>query len=363
MGMVAIPGGGLWMPSPYGEKLGSFSGFTINNATRKDAFIIQVPKAGTLDTFEWRTGSVANTPDNGIKCSFQDVDLATGDPDGVIDQFRVITGTITANTWQVPGVLTSDGTDTGTKRSVTRGQLLACVIEMANFVAADSFDVDHLPNLPTSTFFTFPKVTDFTTVWSENASVRPLFVLKYSDGTYAYLSPLIMPLVNWVSVSRNLDSTPDETALRFKVPFVCTVDGCWLPSEFNVDTEIRLYDAADTVLTSVTVDKNVWEVGAYPHLGTPLFDAPVTLQPNQVYRLAQRPLSAAASNLHKGFDVQAAALLDAYAGQDFFWSERTDLGAWTDTPTRMMLAGLHITEIEVPTLTELRSPIRAALGW
>ena len=97
----------------------AYSSGTLNASADKYAFIVQCPKAGTLDTFEWRTGAVTNNPDNGIRCSFQTVDATTGYPDGVQDQYRDITGTISANTWQVPGLITSDGTDVGTKRTAT----------------------------------------------------------------------------------------------------------------------------------------------------------------------------------------------------------------------------------------------------
>ena len=93
MAYVLTPGG-VWVPPWHvygsGGTLG-FSTYQINAATEYVAAIIIVPKTGTLDKFEFRTGSSIPTfPANGLRCSFQDVDLSTGLPDGTADQFRVI---------------------------------------------------------------------------------------------------------------------------------------------------------------------------------------------------------------------------------------------------------------------------------
>lgn len=361
MGLVAVPSG-LWFPWPWDISLPSSTAFTISTTEKKVAFIIQVPRTGTLDKFEWRTLSVANNPDSGIRCSFQDIDLATGDPDGTQDQFRTITGTISANTWQVPGLLTSDGTDGGTKRSVTRGQLLACVMENESFTAGDSFQVAYTAQ-GGGVGLMFPTVRTFSGATWGDAISYPLLALKYSDGTYAYVAPGVLPVKSLVSVSRNQASTPDETAQRFKLPFACEVDACWLHTDLEVNTDIVLYDAADAVLASVSVDIDVWGAYISTHFGIIQFDTPVLLQANQVYRLAQKPMGSAFSNVVKGIEVASAAMLDAVYGVEWYWSERTDGGAWTDTNTRVMLGGLRISAIEAPTLTELRSPIQAALGW
>ena len=141
---LATVKGGLWIPKPPAVSTTvSFSTFLIDAAGERVAFVIRVPKTGTLDKAEFRVGTVAINAASQVRVSFQDISAANGDPDGTQDQFRDIAGSAFAsNTWMVPGLMTSDGTDTGVKRSVTQGDLLSVVIEYQTFTAADSVNVN-----------------------------------------------------------------------------------------------------------------------------------------------------------------------------------------------------------------------------
>ena len=96
--------------------------FTLTASTHKVAWVIRAPKTGTLNRFGVRLGTVANTPDNGIRFSFQDVTISTGAPDEVQDQFADVTTGLVTDAWCEPTTfLGASGTGSGAKRSVTAG--------------------------------------------------------------------------------------------------------------------------------------------------------------------------------------------------------------------------------------------------
>ena len=157
--------GGLWgLPwSLYGSGSGlTFSVSLLNSANEKWAAIIRAPRTGTLDKFECRIGtSLATFPGNGLRLSFQDVDLSTGNPDGSVDEFRVVSVSPGVNGWVTPGLMTDDGTDTGVKRSVTAGDYLACVVDFNPTYTTGDLTIANAGG--TAHALTFPYITHDTT--------------------------------------------------------------------------------------------------------------------------------------------------------------------------------------------------------
>lgn len=335
-------------PSPLlaavGESLG-LTTTTLNASGDRIGYVIPVPKAGTLDWFEWRTGTVGNNPDNGMRTSFQTIDPATGFPDTTQDQFVDTTGTFSSNVWQVPsGVMTDDGTPGGVKRTVVAGEMLGCVIDFVGFVAGDSLGVAR---------FTLSGKIDnlYTADGSSGAyaksTLMPLLALKYADGTYAEFPLNVSPVssAGFLGTPFNSGSTPDERALRFQVPVSMRVRGCWLWVDIDAAADVILYDNADNVLTSISLDPDQ-RGGTSANLVYVTFPAQVTLSASTVYRLALLPTTVTNVNLFAG-DVNTAALMAAVAGgEELYLSTRTDAGAWTDTDTTRPLMGLILDGID-----------------
>jgi hypothetical protein len=144
--MALVAFGPVLFPTPL-----SFNGITpafrailLDATAEKLAVITHAPQTGTLDGFELLLGTVGQAPASGLRFSFQDVSLTTGDPDGTADQFRTVTAGITSDTWLVSGLVTDDGSDTGVKRIVTQGDRLACVVEFASWDTGDSVNFNML---------------------------------------------------------------------------------------------------------------------------------------------------------------------------------------------------------------------------
>jgi hypothetical protein len=312
------------------------------NANDRVAMVVQVPKSGTLDWFEWRTGAVSNNPDNGMRQSFQDISATNGHPDGVVDQYRDITGTFSANAWQVPsGTMTDTGADGGTKRTVTKGDWLGCVIDFVSFVALDQIQIS---TITTPLVHNFAWISDASTGTYAKLANGPVMALRYSDGTYAEFFAPVLPALTFTTNTYGNGSTPDERALRFTVPAACRCAGIWFYGAMASDCDAILYDSSSNVLTSISLDVDRrTDTNTRNHVA--YFATPVNLTANTVYRMALKPTTASTITTYD-IDVNAGALMACMeGGSSWYSSTRTDAGAWTDTQTSRPTIGILIDAI------------------
>jgi hypothetical protein len=348
MTLQTILGGGtwLWTPQCFTSAGAAFGGGMIMDASaEKVALIGEVPKTGTLDKFEWRLGTVTQAPANGLRCSFQDVSATDGAPDGTQDQYRDVTSGITSNSWVAPGLMTSDGTDGGVKRSVTQGDIIACVVEFVSFSASDNVRVAQLDTDIHRVVGQFPYSNHFTAAWAVG-SPTSIMVLKYNDGTYASFHPTILPVLTFNNHTMNTGTTPDEIALLFQVPFSCKIGGAGFRVDADQDFDIILYDSDGTTpLATSSRDKD--RRGSTAGInGFARFTSDVTLTINTDYRLAVKPTTASSIVLYS-MDVSAAAILGAIeGGTSMSYSSRSDAGAWTPLTTRRPLIYPWLTALD-----------------
>ncbi|KKK95576.1 hypothetical protein LCGC14_2671420 [marine sediment metagenome] len=223
--------GGLVFPN-FPPVLATVVVASLAEAADRVGFIFRAPKTGTIDQFELHGDPVVMNAASRIRFSFQNVSAGDGFPDGVQDQFRDVAATDfgALEGWKKPHkALTSDGTDTGSKRSVTRGDVLAGVLQFQIFTAGDQFDVygiaPALPNLA----FPYMAHLDFSVSasWVMNVNA-PLFGVRYSDGSTPVVAPLIVPDIHIAAtVSIDTGTTPDEVGIRFRLPFPVKVGALW----------------------------------------------------------------------------------------------------------------------------------------
>lgn len=344
MGMVTVPQHFFPVP-PFGQAdtAANFTAMgTMNASGDRVAWVFQCPKAGTLDQCEIRIGTNTNNPDNGIRISFQDLN-ASGDPDGGQDQFRDFTSALSSGLWVTPGLMTSDGTDTGVKRTVTRGQWLAVVIDFVSFVASDAFSIAAL-RTDQITIGGLCYSDDGTTgsYVKGSSSLSPVLALKYDDGSYAEFAWPCWAVSSINTFNYSSGSTPDERANKFVPNAPMRVCGAWFYIDANADYDIVLYDSGSSVLASKTVDKD------YGRGGTPigpmpvLFDTAVSLSAGSTYRIAHKP-SASASIIYS-YVCPGAAYINAlpWGSLAAVMSTRTDGGSWSDSTAEQLLGGLII---------------------
>jgi len=321
----------------------------IQTGVPKCMAVLVVPKSGTLDQVEVWIDTVSTA--QAIKVSFQDVSLTDGNPDGGVDQFRVVpTGSVVAG-WLVPGLITSDGTNTGTKRTVTVGDLLAVVIEFDSTVGDLRF-ATLIRNSGANLWnggYSYAGTNNGTT-WTKQAGVALQVGLKYSDGTYAYVSPASWPRAAAINTARtfNSGSTPNERGLYFQLPMSVACSGVWFESTRGGDCQVTLYDSdGTTVLASATLDKDVNEAAASLTVTiVPWATGPITLLANTNYRLAVKPTTVTNLDVYD-MPVNSNALMAAMpGGANFYLTTRTGAGAWTQTNTLKPLMGLVLAGVD-----------------
>lgn len=357
MAFVRIPGG-AWIFPPF--SCGTNANFTTGTAltmtasAHKVAMVFAIPRDGTLDSFEFRLGTVTSAPANGIRVSFQDLD-ATGSPDGAQDQYRdVAVGSITSNAWVSPGLITSDGTNGGVKRTVTTGQMVAAVIEFVSFVAGNSIAIATLAqngSIFDGMGWKLAYTNQFTASWARAA--RPLLcVLKYSDG-YEAVSMFTYPIITFATASVTNVTSPDEIGLRYMLPFDHEIMGIWTRLHLagtagGTNITLSLYNSSSSLLDSSVIraiDYSNNGANTPQNVYIPL-DRYSPIGGNAVHRVAFKVNTSQGVTI-ENFTVSSNSHLESVdGGIEAYWTERTSAGAWTDTTTKRPWIGLKLSRIE-----------------
>ncbi len=333
MAIERIFGGGSWVPG-----LPQFSSATpqyvvggrvIDASGEKMAFIISAPRSGTIDTLEFRCAAVTQDPgSNGIKLSFQGIDATTGNPNESITHFRVITTGFSSGAWVIPGLITSDGTDTGTKKTVVRGELFAFVYEFESWQGGSDFtlgaldtDTGHVPYFCHKTGGSWVKEV-----------FSPTLGLKYEDGGYPYVSGFGFPCASLATATINNGTTPDEIGMTFAFPSDVLIGQVALRVDLDGDADVILYDSEGVAQRTVSLDKDVRSSTGMSYL-VPQF-ADFRCLANQEYTVAIKPTTST-SIIVAYYTVNSASMLtEMEGGASWHWRERTDGGEWTDTLDR-----------------------------
>jgi len=342
---------GLWWPELMATPAaGAFTAFALDAAADRVSAVFRCPKAGNLGYTGFRTGTV--TTSEALKISFQTIDPATGNPDDTPDEYRAHAGAFAANTWYTTGLITSDGADTGTKRTVARGEYVGVTIQF-NAFSAGNMQIAAAASQNGSTGRAgniFSYITaNLTGAYAKQVTGIPLLYLQYDDDSTAYM-PWVWPFSAVTSTLWNNTSDPAERALRFQVPFKCTSGGAWLDLGNSGNTgaaNLVLY-ASDgtTVLLTEALDPDI-RVSTYGY-GFVWFSSEVTLSPATTYYLALDPTSATNTSYNVWTVPAIGAWDQTSCGQACYSVYRTTQGsgAWTEETTKRPMMGLIITALD-----------------
>jgi hypothetical protein len=322
--------GGLWIPGPYVAQPPVHTGttFLIDASGDRAALIFRAPKAGDIDRFDAAI-VVSNSPDNGMRFSLQSVDAATGLNSGTI-LGATNQASITYNHTVTTGWKSTPFTEAAT---VTRGQLLAAVVDIPSFTASDSITVTRTTVGSAHRASALPYgVQDAGT---KAASYMPIMAIHYTDG-YVPIAPHYMGGADTIALTTafNVDSsTADEWALAFSLPAPCKLSAVQIGmlTAAGSDFEVIVYGSdGSTVLASVAIDGDTTNTGAEGGL-TAYFTSEVELAADTTYRVAVRPTTTTSIQL-RYWTFQSLALMDSVeGGQGFYMSSRLDQGgSWTD---------------------------------
>lgn len=338
MALTSI-GGGMFMPKPENFPTNNTSNL-LDASGEKLAAVFRVPKTGTLAKVRFRTATV--TTGDTMKVSFQDVNMATGNPDETADQYRTVSvASSDDNAWITTGLITDDGTDGGVLRSVTRGDLLAIVIEYDSYVSGNMNIVNSaIPVDYGNGCYTTLKTGG---TWVKTTATAGCFELEYDDGTLAYTDTLV-PGFNAAGTFAS-NTTPDEVALYFRFPVGVTVGGALVIIDIDAACDVVLYDSdGTTALATVSLDSDV-RANTNVNGTMVVFPAEIDLTASSYYRLAIKPTTTSTVG-YRHFDARAAGSMDMFdLGQNACWSQRTDAGAWSETTTRRPRMSLLVTKV------------------
>lgn len=326
----------LFLPLPYTFNAAApafhTTNATIDASTEKHAFIIEIPKTGTLDGIECGFRTVSINAASVVRVSFQTVDAATGDPDGTQDEYRDLATDPATDTWHSTiGLITSDGTDTGTKRSVTAGDLMAIVFEFQTFTAADSVVVASVNAQASQISVQLPYQSLNTGTWAKTAAF-PAIVLKYNDATVEVPTGCIPASALNVNTF-NSSSTPSQRGLKFAIPFTASLTHVMAHIDLDGDVEFVLYNAAGTTLATAALDKDIRTVVS-GHMHRFRFASAYTLVAGTTYYLLAKPTTVTNLSIYD-FDAASAGNIANYISATWHYTTCSTPGTYSDTTTKV----------------------------
>lgn len=355
---IELLNGAMWIPwqPPFSNDDPTLGTSTIDAAGERISFILRATKSGTLDQFEFRLSNVNLDNGSTVKFSFQDLD-SSGNPDGTADQYRVKTPN--SHAWNTTGILSDDGTDTGVKRSVNRGDMIACVIEWNSFVSApDALNARYIQEQAEASYNLPNAVKSYTGgAWSLITNAVPVVALKYDDATYGFL-PGCIPANTLEKDTIGSDATTqEEWGMAISLPAPLLVAGGLLRYETNDNPTtgvVTLYDHDfSTVLEQIPL--YVTSISRYisflftqgPYDGSYLFAA------NEVYRIVVSFLDTAndSAEVHR-FTVGSTNLLQTVeGGTSFYFTHRTGTSpisddSWVDDLTSRPFMSLMVVGLD-----------------
>ena len=324
----------------------------MNASGDRVALIFMAPKAGKIDRVSFRTGTshVLNGA-SVVRFSLQDTTI-TGNvrhPDGTQDQFRdhdntLLTGiNVTVNT----GLITDDGTDTGTKRTVALGDIIAVVVEYQTFTAGDSIAtrvVDGAVNTGWSGINNFSALSEFQgSTWSTFQDEWPIISIEYETDGWTQVHPYNSPAH---TDGESPNSANNERGSVIQVPFRCEVVGI-MASFMETDAvgTLKVYNASETEIAAG--HDTTRAAGTATDSVTIMLDTRLTLEAATNYYFVWRgnvnvgQLTTVASAIYK------PVLL---AGTTWKWVQRTDFttDSFTEIDNLVHPFSLIISGVETP---------------
>ena len=332
MSLVAVSPFGLW---DYALHAVTTTTDLIDGADEKTAYVVQAPKAGTIDRVCFRTGTV--TTGETVDVRVETV-ATTGLPSGTLwatntNASKVI-GNADDDTW-FETTLTAGAT-------VAKGDWFAVVVAMPGSTSGSIAITRGSPTIGLR-----PYCAHFVAAaWIRRASA-PIGAVRYSDGTYPAIPGVLPYGVNSGSQVFRSSTNPDERGNKITVPFACKVTGAWLSGEtFVGDFTLKLYDISNNVLSDIAVEGNMHADVIAAQMGDlVMFDNEVTLAAGDVVRLTMLATEGTDTVLYAAAIPSGLAAASPGGGQ-MVYTTRNDGGAWTDNSAKLGMIGLIVSALD-----------------
>lgn len=276
-----------------------------------------------------------------LRVGIQDINAATGLEDGAWDVFDdLVQGTDAISANAILEVTMSSGTKT-----ITHGDMIAVVIELTVRNGADSIVANR-----TTLVVNLPYTSTDTGALAKSASAGPIAAIMFDDGTtLGHMGDWTLPFIlTTQNVAQN--TTPDEYALVFEVPFECTINGLFFKvGSVNAtdNATVHLIEdpfSADSNLVTVTLDPLLQGQTSIAAGYTMVEIAETVIQANVQYAVSYRPTNNNARNIST-CTIPNAILLKGLSCE-LLGATRTDLGAWGSSSLVLADFGFRINSIE-----------------
>lgn len=315
----------LWSGTPQ------FTAVNLNAANDRTAITFTPRATKTLQQIHIRIGTVTQET-NGLRVSIQD--LSSELPDGTEDAFRVMTSLV-SDTVTASGIISSDGSDTGTKKALTAGTGYALVFSLENFQAGDDIDLDALQGwrvnneLVGNTTYTS---TDAGATWASNSRDISVIV-EYSDSTFELVTAT--PLFESLSSVTSTSATNVYAGVKFRYPVKCSTSGALIVVNAGGTTRtgtITLYDSDNNAVGTTRTLRG--EANGNRPTFVQWAEGDVSLTANAFYRLVWKSTSASTTTTPTAVMDSSSDLRNANfnSGQvDAMLTVSDDAASWTDT--------------------------------
>lgn len=323
--------GYAYFPPPISNGEFGFNFITLDAAGEKSEAVFPVPHDGSITHVSFRTGTV--TTAQTLRVSLQTLDAA-GNASGTYY------GGSTQGTQAAPAANTWYRVALGTAATGVEGNRVAQVVEwdgtagslnIASYLSPAAF-------APQNTY-----IGEFTTgAWVKTRTRMAACAVDYAGTYYPHFT---FPATTVGAEAWNDTNNPDERGNRFSLPFKARAVGVWFQGQILAGGTgtISLYGA--TTETAALDIATLASASDY-HTNYVMFDNPVSLEANTVYRMTLK--STHASNFVGVMvtTVASNALLDAHeGGLNMYYTTQNNGGGFTDTTTKCCVMGLILDQL------------------
>ena len=318
-------------------------GYSIS-ASGKVAMVFQAPATGSISSIAFFVDSLSVTTT--FIMQLMNVNEATN-PDGTIDQqvtFSVATG---AGRMLRSPKITTDGLVGSAGRSVTKGELFACVIStqlttrtVLSVLRVGNNRMAHEPRARAVT------QSIGAATWINTGEAVPIYALNYKNLGWVNNGMLnVCSSNNEFTISAA--AVPDEIGVAFMLRAPMLTDGFYFANRKSSVTGtilVALYDAPNgtTTLTAVEVRTVGGQTSSHVVM-TADFGGHFTLSSSTTYFIGIRNLSGLKFvGMNHEFSLTDITAASPF-GENYWQAQRTDVGAWTIVKDRIPFSSIRVT--------------------
>ena len=312
----------------------------------KYAIIFRAPATGSISSVAFFVESAGALITYAIQ--FMNANEAAN-PDGVIDQQVTFTDILAGGNHMVrTPKITTDGAPGSAGRSVTKGELVSCIITTPGDLANTILPLIRVGDNRMAHEARARAVTQSIGalgVWVNTAEGVPIYAINYKNLGWINNGPLNF-CNDFGDYSISVSSVPNEAGIAFTLKTPMAIDGyvfCNAKASITGTIRVALYDT-DGATTFTAVDmRTVW--GQTTSLAIMLadFGGNFTLTSSVTYFIGIRALGIYTHNSFQYlFSLTEITAASPY-GENYWRAERTNLGAWTIVKDKIPVSALRVT--------------------